>query len=449
MAMSDDISREMDLASFEVVDTMTPGLWEDEPDARRSKVKLKDRLMSAWNSVRYRGWPRKGTPRLSKRRPVCLLGRFYQLDCSGERESFRRAFSSLLWMTYRRNFPPLEVLGPRSDAGWGCMLRSAQMLLAETLLRHMMPSGTAALRSMLRLISCQLRPGLSVAPAGWTWPAAHRQTRDDLAVAGRPLWRSGKPRRFSLGDALDGVNPEERTHRRIVGWFGDLPSAPFSLHRLVELGRESGRRAGDWYGPGIAAHLLQKAVSASAVCDLQVCASVYTADVLELCGAGDGALRWRSLLLLVPVRLGTDALNAAYIPCVQRLLELRCCVGIIGGKPKHSLYFVGFQKDQLIYLDPHFCQNTVDIKQHNFPLETFHCQNVRKMAFRRMDPSCTLGFYARSRADFLSLCSDVSQALSSSEGKYPVFTFVEGHKPKESDGCTSEQSSSTDEFVLL
>lgn len=27
----------------------------------------------------------------------------------------------------------------------------------------------------------------------------------------------------------------------------------------------------------------------------------------------------------------------------QNILKLECCIGIIGGKPKHSLYFMGFQ----------------------------------------------------------------------------------------------------------
>lgn len=28
---------------------------------------------------------------------------------------------------------------------------------------------------------------------------------------------------------------------------------------------------------------------------------------------------------------------------LKKLLMLQCCIGIIGGKPKHSLFFVGFQ----------------------------------------------------------------------------------------------------------
>ena len=54
-------------------------------------------------------------------------------------ENFKADFKAILWMTYRKNFFPIKP-APfycTSDAGWGCMLRSAQMVLGQALQRHL------------------------------------------------------------------------------------------------------------------------------------------------------------------------------------------------------------------------------------------------------------------------------------------------------------------------
>ncbi|XP_056143972.1 cysteine protease atg4da-like [Lampris incognitus] len=425
------------------------------------KGKLKSKLVSAWNSVKY-GWSLKQKSHFSKSSPVIMLGHSYLLSQQVERERFRRSFVSLFWLTYRRGFPQLGGCSLTTDSGWGCVLRTGQMLLAQGLVRHLLPPG-------------------------WTWSFSHHGVKDDMdllksRLAGRSSggWNvveglKRRSRKMSLGSLLD--RPMDATHRRVVSWFGDHPTAPFGVHQLVELGKSSGKKAGDWYGPSIVAHILRKAMVASmdvpnlAVYVAQDC-TIYKEDVRSLCGcpvSGDSTgsnQSWKSVIILVPVRLGGQVLNPNYITCVKKLLTLEYCIGIIGGKPKHSLFFVGYQDDHLLYLDPHYCQPTVDITHENFPLESFHCKYPRKMAFTRMDPSCTIGFYAKGLKDFESLCSAVTVALSTSAEHYPMFTFVEGQSQEEEERSSApmnnvtyvmrkdrrrgaDRSNSIDEFVLL
>ena len=59
-----------------------------------------------------------------------------------------------------------------------------------------------------------------------------------------------------------------------------------------------------------------------------------------------------------------------------------------------------FSEDRLIHLDPHYCQEMVDVNQENFPLHSFHCKSPRKLKTSKMDPSCSIGFYCQTRSDF-------------------------------------------------
>ncbi|XP_050190366.1 cysteine protease ATG4D-like [Myiozetetes cayanensis] len=523
-------------------------------------------------------WTLRPRPHFSLGTPD-LLGRAYSPGNAEELARFRRDFGSRLWLTYRSGFPALPGTPRTTDCGWGCTLRSAQMLLGQGLLLHLLgrdwtwpeallePGGTPR-RSRdppgrtrtPRDGSRSAQDGPRAPQAGSRPPrdgprspqAGHGSPRTDTGTPGRtqdpragrgnplavprtlrdgsrtPRDRDGPPRTdrqpppgWAWGPAgrtrsprgtwapgpLLGPPGRERRHRQVVSWFCDHPRAPFGIHRLVELGRAFGKSAGDWYGPAIAAHILRGAVESCpetpglAVYVAQDC-TVYKGDVARLVQgdpehgtAGSGAPgsgmpgsgapgsgmpgsgtpgstapgapgsgapgsgmpgsgapgsgapgsgapgsgtpgsgmpgsrmpgQRRGVVLLVPVRLGGESLNPVYVECVKELLQLRSCLGIVGGKPRHSLYFLGFQGDSLLYLDPHYCQPCVDTARENFPLQSFHCRFPRKMPFGKMDPSCTFGFYAAGRS--WRSCGDLFQVLAppSAPERYPIFSLLEG-----------------------
>ena len=112
----------------------------------------------------------------------------------------------------------------------------------------------------------------------------------------------------------------------------------------------------------------------------------------------------KPVLVLIPIRLGVDHLNPVYFPMLKYCFEMRHCVGIAGGRPRSSLYFLGAEADNLVYLDPHYTRNTVPIKDVNSygkeDLLSYHCHKVRLLPLTSMDPSMVLGFYIRNEEEF-------------------------------------------------
>lgn len=136
----------------------------------------------------------------------------------------------------------------------------------------------------------------------------------------------------------------------------------------------------------------------------------------------------KAVIILIPLRLGNEKLNINYVDKLKNLLSHENCIGIIGGRPKHSLYFVGFQEDKLIHLDPHYCQDMVDVTKEDFPVNSFHCKSPRKLKSSKMDPSCCVGFYCATKHDF-EIFVNTFKNDNMSMGRYkeyPIFTIVNG-----------------------
>ena len=62
-------------------------------------------------------------------RDLWLLGCKY----SGSIEEFNKSFSKIPWFTYRTGFPVIPLTEITNDVGWGCMVRSGQMIMCQAL----------------------------------------------------------------------------------------------------------------------------------------------------------------------------------------------------------------------------------------------------------------------------------------------------------------------------
>ncbi|MCJ1469266.1 Cysteine protease atg4 [Pseudocyphellaria aurata] len=197
--------------------------------------------------------------------------------------------------------------------------------------------------------------------------------------------------------------------RRILRLFADDARAPFSIHRFVQHGASAcGKHPGEWFGP-----------SATARC-IQALSSEYTSSGLNVYITGDGAdvyedefLRvaisesgiFTPTLILVGIRLGIDRVTPAYWEALRSSLQLSQSIGIAGGRPSSSHYFVAVQGDNFFYLDPH--QTRVALPLHediaNYTgeeIDSCHTRRLRRLSVEEMDPSMLIGFLITDDADW-------------------------------------------------
>jgi len=364
--------------------------------------------------------------------PVYVLGE--KKSAQFDVEELKQLIQSRIWFTYRKDFPPIGSSECKSDQGWGCMLRVGQMLLA----------------------SCLMDIHLG---RDWKWNSES--------------W-------------------DEQNYRNILKKFQDKKSAPYSIHQISLMGESVEKKpVGTWFGPNTVLQVLRKLTRMDAVDDLTIHVAMdNTLIISEAKRASliseNGEEKWKPLLLCLSLRLGLSEMNPVYINGLKTCLSLPQTQGLLGGRPNHALYILGFVEDEAIYLDPHVTQPYVELeswegisvlcRQEGKPntqvnrtessrkrtdstgadleiveseaqvdadishqaessdLEqqvelveredmTFHASRPGRISIDQLDPSLSLAFLCKTEQDFDNLCIALQEELISKE-KTPLFEMI-------------------------
>lgn len=197
---------------------------------------------------------------------------------------------SKLYFTYRANFPKLKNTYLTNDIGWGCTIRSGQMLIGNTLLR----------------------------------------------------------KKFGLNWIYD-KNIISNEYHKIIYNFQDNYDGIYSIHNLTQFYDCIGQKAGDWIGPYSFCSILDK-ISITFLNNkikfYNFIDGIFNYESIE---KKDDS----SYFLTFPLRLGLNEINCEYFKNLLFLIKSKYFNGILGGNNKASYFFIGSHNDDLIYLDPH------------------------------------------------------------------------------------------------
>ncbi|KIY53156.1 hypothetical protein FISHEDRAFT_63526 [Fistulina hepatica ATCC 64428] len=215
--------------------------------------------------------------------------------------------------------------GLTSDSGWGCMLRTGQSLLANAII---------------------------------------------IAWLGRDWRRPNVPLPMFVYSEEDLA-----LYVHLITLFLDTPHpyAPFSVHRMALAGKDLGKDVGQWFGPSTAAGAIKTLLHAYPNAGIGVAVAtdnvVFESEVFAASFSPPPSTRpereWgdRPVLILLGIRLGIDRVNPIYYDTIKQLYTFPQSLGIAGGRPSSSYYFVGSQANDLFYLDPHHARPTVPVSR--------------------------------------------------------------------------------------
>uniref|UniRef100_A0A8C2HVG9 Cysteine protease n=1 Tax=Cyprinus carpio TaxID=7962 RepID=A0A8C2HVG9_CYPCA len=306
--------------------------------------------------------------------PVWILGACY--DLKTKKSELLSDVRSRLWFTYRKKFSPIGGTGPSSDAGWGCMLRCGQMILAQALVcRHL--------------------------GRDWRWDPEKRQPKE---------------------------------YHRILHCFLDKKDSCYSIHQMGKAYNVYVKLAlfDDWNTLAVYVSM-DNTVVIEDISTLSFKLKPSKPNAKRPLEKGrtlqsQRPLDWRPLLLVIPLRMGINSINPVYIQAFKECFKMPQSCGVLGGKPNLAYYFIGFIDDELIYLDPHTTQQAVDTESGSaVDDQSYHCQRTpHRMKITSLDPSVALGFFCKSEEDFDSWCDLVQQELLKKRN-LRMFELVEKH----------------------
>lgn len=319
-------------------------------------------------------------------------------------QEFQQTFQGITWFTYREAIEkPLVGTQITSDAGWGCMLRTGQMILCQAIKRH--------------LIGGSFKIG----------DVKNVDTRNKYFDILRMF--------------LDNLTDHSASSSKSPA---TPPLSPFGIHSICQEGKRNlNLTPGQWYGPQMISVVLRN------LCDkykpvpnfsMHVCldGNVFFDEIEAKFEDASSAV-----FVLVPIRLGIDEIQPKYLEQVKYIFSIRQNVGIAGGKDHMALYFVGDEdtcrmESGIFYLDPHYVNPAIPSSVINRPppkvfdllpyMEQFHCSNLRMLSPRAMCTSLAPGFYLKNKAEFIKWKEEIKR-LNHEYKDQAIFSIFD-QKPK-------------------
>ena len=329
---------------------------------------------------------------------IHLYNKIYNTLNESEKLKFYEKCSKIIMVTYRSKYRPQKNIKNNkeytTDCGWGCMIRSSQMILC---------------RALYKIIKYNLKQ------------------KDNLIKLVVPFIMENylainEKEYFLMNDYLDKL--------KLFGKKDIVEiDPPFSIHKICILGEKYGRTCGEWFSDYELPKIYDTINSAfNIIPNLSIIhfnSLVTLKTILNRCFKEEKALNADNFsnnnekmikieknnyimekigLIFISNRLGLNNVSSCYYSSIKNLFSCKECIGFVGGKnnTNSASYFFGYYDNYLLYLDPH--HNNLSIKQlDDTNINTYINKTIYKLKLTSHKSAITIGFIFRNMKEFNDL----------------------------------------------
>ena len=328
-------------------------------------------------------------------------------------DSYKKNINKILLMTYRskyrRQINAKNKYEYNSDCGWGCMIRSSQMIFARMLykiFKHIYKNQYNSETIIISIIPYFMDDFLSIS-----------EIKDsDYIILGFD----------SYIEKLNQYLKEKIEKNQYKEFHIKAIDPPFSIQKICIIGEIFGRTCGEWFSdfelpkiyeiinsafniiPNLSIMHFNSNIEISTV--LGNCFEKEIEDkdpniFINNCYINNKKEKYKFKkmgAIFVSVRLGVSNISPEYFPSIKRLFDCKQFLGFIGGKVDSASYFFGYCDDNLLYLDPHInqaCESFLDEKSK----DTYMNKTIYELNFNSLQCAFTIGFLFRTLYEFTQL----------------------------------------------
>ncbi len=403
-----------------------------------------------------------------------------------DHEKLLNRLKNIPWFSYRKDFDQIKEKEDiyTTDAGWGCMLRVSQMILAQGICNiHSVEKLSDFINQYLSYFYDNKIP-LKYMCKNEKEKLNNNKNSNEITLDDFEIIENVNEKEISnsfIDFSCEIIKGLENYCQRNIN--KEYITPPYSIRNLMKVQKQTnkdGKKAGQWFSNYDTMRLISiitKDMNEKNDCDFKVIncneGTIYIEDIIKQCFEesqnSDNSEEFEILhlsssvnsetrnddiddnryffndklykfkdkfLLFVSVRHGLYSLDEQMYDEVLKIFDIDTNIGFIGGKNSRAFYFIGKCENNVIFLDPHYVQSTLPIIQLGTisVKDSYIPNDIYYMPVDELSPSFTIGFAVKNIQNFKKLMKKIyssdwinSSKCKSEEYKNGLFTVKSFH----------------------